>query len=219
MESSTINESLSDKIILWWMEDVLENKIANSVYLFCKSHQIEEIDFYEHFSSLEQISSHTWVTLFQNSTSLLLNQNDSFIQYDDKTKLIAFYLTFFENLSMNRSFFLSILPKDYSEFQKLKSLKALKSTFKEFISVYMPGLAKKTDIENINKITQPLVEEGIWMQFLFLLHFWVHDSSRKFEKTDILIEKTVSTSFEVMNSLPIKSVLDFGKFLWKERMR
>lgn len=219
MESSTINESLSDKIILWWMEDVLENKIANSVYLFCKSHQIEEIDFYEHFSSLEQISSHTWVTLFQNSTSLLLNQNDSFIQYDDKTKLIAFYLTFFENLSMNRSFFLSILPKDYSEFQKLKSLKALKSTFKEFISVYMPGLAKKTDIENINKIMQPLVEEGIWMQFLFLLHFWVHDSSRKFEKTDILIEKTVSTSFEVMNSLPIKSVLDFGKFLWKERMR
>lgn len=219
MESSTINESLSDKIILWWMEDVLENKIANSVYLFCKSHQIEEIDFYEHFSSLEQISSHTWVTLFQNSTSLLLNQNDSFIQYDDKTKLIAFYLTFFENLSMNRSFFLSILPKDYSEFQKLKSLKALKSTFKEFISVYMPGLAKKTDIENINKITQPLVEEGLWMQFLFLLHFWVHDSSRKFEKTDILIEKTVSTSFEVMNSLPIKSVLDFGKFLWKERMR
>lgn len=219
MESSTINESLSDKIILWWMEDVLENKIANSVYLFCKSHQIEEINFYEHFSSLDQISSHTWVTLFQNSTSLLLNQNDSFIQYDDKTKLIAFYLTFFENLSMNRSFFLSILPKDYSEFQKLKSLKALKSTFKEFISVYMPGLAKKTDIENINKITQPLVEEGIWMQFLFLLHFWVHDSSRKFEKTDILIEKTVSTSFEVMNSLPIKSVLDFGKFLWKERMR
>lgn len=219
MESSTINESLSDKIILWWMEDVLENKIANSVYLFCKSHQIEEINFYEHFSSLDQISSHTWVTLFQNSTSLLLNQNDSFIQYDDKTKLIAFYLTFFENLSMNRSFFLSILPKDYSEFQKLKSLKALKSTFKEFISVYMPGLAKKTDIENINKITQPLVEEGLWMQFLFLLHFWVHDSSRKFEKTDILIEKTVSTSFEVMNSLPIKSVLDFGKFLWKERMR
>lgn len=219
MESSTINESLSDKIILWWMEDVLENKIANSVYLFCKSHQIEEINFYEHFSSLDQISSHTWVTLFQNSTSLLLNQNDSFIQYDDKTKLIAFYLTFFENLSMNRSFFLSILPKDYSEFQKLKSLKALKSTFKEFISVYMPGLAKKTDIENINKIMQPLVEEGIWMQFLFLLHFWVHDSSRKFEKTDILIEKTVSTSFEVMNSLPIKSVLDFGKFLWKERMR
>jgi hypothetical protein len=219
MESSTINESLSDKIILWWMEDVLENKIANSVYLFCKSHQIEEINFYEHFSSLDQISSHTWVTLFQNSTSLLLNQNDSFIQYDDKTKLIAFYLTFFENLSMNRSFFLSILPKDYSEFQKLKSLKALKSTFKEFISVYIPGLARKTDIENINKITQPLVEEGLWMQFLFLLHFWVHDSSRKFEKTDILIEKTVSTSFEVMNSLPIKSVLDFGKFLWKERMR
>jgi hypothetical protein len=219
MESSTINESLSDKIILWWMEDVLENKIANSVYLFCKSHQIEEINFYEHFSSLDQISSHTWVTLFQNSTSLLLNQNDSFIQYDDKTKLIAFYITFFENLSMNRSFFLSILPKDYSEFQKLKSLKALKSTFKEFISVYIPGLARKTDIENINKITQPLVEEGLWMQFLFLLHFWVHDSSRKFEKTDILIEKTVSTSFEVMNSLPIKSVLDFGKFLWKERMR
>jgi hypothetical protein len=47
----------------------------------------------------------------------------------------------------------------------------------------------------------------------------MEDTSAAFEKTDIFIEKSVNTSFDVLNITPLKSVLDFGKFLFKEKMQ
>jgi hypothetical protein len=46
----------------------------------------------------------------------------------------------------------------------------------------------------------------------------MEDSSPGFEKTDILIEKSINTVFEVFNNTPLEQVLDLGKFLFKERM-
>jgi hypothetical protein len=43
------------------------------------------------------------------------------------------------------------------------------------------------------------------------------DTSPNFEKTDLFIEKSVKASFEILEALPVQSVLDLGKFLWKER--
>jgi hypothetical protein len=32
-----------------------------------------------------------------------------------------------------------------------------------------------------------------------------------------MIEKSVKASFDVLDNFPMKSVIDLGKFLWKER--
>jgi len=53
---------------------------------------------------------------------------------------------------------------------------------------------------------------------LFLLQFWINDSSAGFEKTDAAIEKSVKTVFDLFDTNTIDSVIDFGKFLWKERI-
>jgi len=53
---------------------------------------------------------------------------------------------------------------------------------------------------------------------MMTLKFWLDDSSAGFEKKDILIEKSVNTSFDILNIAPLKSVIDFGKFLFKEKM-
>ena len=45
------------------------------------------------------------------------------------------------------------------------------------------------------------------------------DTSPAFEKTDIFIEKSVNTSFDVLNVVPLKSIIDFGKFIFKEKMQ
>ena len=60
--------------------------------------------------------------------------------------------------------------------------------------------------------------EGAWLQFLFLLNFWANDDSAQFEKTDIAIEKSVNTIFDLFDNTPLNSILDFGKFLWKEKV-
>ena len=57
-----------------------------------------------------------------------------------------------------------------------------------------------------------------WFQFLFTLKFWIEDTSLSFEKTDIFIEKTIDTGFELMDNVPLRKVFDLGKFLWKEKM-
>ncbi|MDX1315043.1 MAG: TetR family transcriptional regulator C-terminal domain-containing protein, partial [Eudoraea sp.] len=58
--------------------------------------------------------------------------------------------------------------------------------------------------------------EGAWLQTLFLLKFWMEDDSAGFEKTDLAIEKSVNTIFDVFDNTPLERIIDFGKFLFKE---
>ena len=44
------------------------------------------------------------------------------------------------------------------------------------------------------------------------------DTSKGFEKTDVAIEKSVRVIFDVFETTPLESIIDFGKFLWKEKM-
>jgi hypothetical protein len=54
---------------------------------------------------------------------------------------------------------------------------------------------------------------------LVTLKFWLDDTSASFEKTDIFIEKSIKVSFDVIDTTPLKSIIDFGKFLFKEKMQ
>jgi hypothetical protein len=44
------------------------------------------------------------------------------------------------------------------------------------------------------------------------------DTSPNFEKTDILIEKSITTSSLLMDQKPLESLFDLAKFLYKEKM-
>ena len=73
----------------------------------------------------------------------------------------------------------------------------------------------------MNKITKKpvaIVSEAVWIQFLFLMRFWMKDDSAGFDKTDVAIEKSVNTVFDVLDNTPLDSIIDLGKFLWKEQM-
>ena len=50
------------------------------------------------------------------------------------------------------------------------------------------------------------------------MKFWIDDTSPSFEKTDIFIEKSINTSFDILDVAPIKSIIDFGKFIFKEKI-
>jgi translation initiation factor IF-3 len=44
------------------------------------------------------------------------------------------------------------------------------------------------------------------------------DNSAQFESTDVAIEKSVNTVFDVFDNTPLERVVDFGKFLYKQKM-
>lgn len=46
----------------------------------------------------------------------------------------------------------------------------------------------------------------------------MEDTSSSFEKTDLVIEKSVRAVFDLFETTPLESVFDFGKFIWKEKM-
>jgi len=43
------------------------------------------------------------------------------------------------------------------------------------------------------------------------------DDSAGFEKTDVAIEKSIHTIFDVFENTPLDNIIDFGKFLFKEK--
>ncbi len=99
----------------------------------------------------------------------------------------------------------------------VSQLKGLRTRIKGFAA----GLIAERNDEKQLKLLKnpvPVFSEGAWIQTLFLLKYWMDDNSPKFERTDIVIEKSVRAIFDVFDTTPLESVIDFGKYLWKERM-
>ena len=79
-------------------------------------------------------------------------------------------------------------------------------------------IEQKNEEKNLKvlKHSPTIFSEGAWLQTLYLIKFWMNDNSPSFEKTDIAIEKSVHAIFDMFDTKPLESIIDFGKFLWKE---
>ena len=193
------------------------NGQLKSVYLFCKKTNIKETEFYEHFGSLNHVREQIFCQFYKNTYELISNSKE-FSSQLPKEKLLSFYFRFFEVLKLNRSYVLLELGEVESNIQKLSILKGLRSLFKEFASnLIEQGNALKKS--NFTKHPSKIFSEGAWIQLLFLIRFWIEDRSPRFEKTDIAIEKSVRSVFDLFDNTPLDSIVDFGKFLWEEKIK
>ncbi|CAM1343468.1 TetR family transcriptional regulator C-terminal domain-containing protein [Tenacibaculum amylolyticum] len=204
-------------IITMYMDYVLEhNEEPKSIYKFSKDNNFDEALFYQSFSSFEVIQSSIFEAFFEN-TIVLLHKSEEFQNFDARNQLLSFYFTFFENLTANRSYVVYALHTNRNKLKTVKSLEKLRKHFKVFIkSLAIEKLEIKQ--ERFEKIQDNAIAESGWIQLLLTLKFWLEDTSVSFEKTDIFIEKSVNASFDILNIAPIKSVIDLGKFLFKEKM-
>jgi hypothetical protein len=110
------------------------------------------------------------------------------------------------------------LQENQEGLKNLKQLKAFRNHFKKYIVDSIKSEPSEP-FGKVAKVTEPVYAEGAWLQFLFLLKFWMDDTSKGFEKTDVLIEKSVNTVVDLLNTKPLESLFDLGKFLWKEKMQ
>lgn len=210
------SEISAEELLSKYTEYVLEHGgKPSSVYMFCKNIKIEEPEFYKHFASLEKLEAGFFAALHEHTVALL-NKNDEYHHYNDANKLLSYYFTFFEMATANRSFILMSLEAGKSPFEKLMQLKELRRHFLLYVDSLLSERRIMPD-EKLKKVEGKLLQEGAWLQFLFTMKFWMNDTSPNFEKTDVMIEKSVKASFDVLDNFPMKSVIDLGKFLWKER--
>ncbi len=203
-----------DKIIEAYIDFVLRNgKDPASVYIFCEDNDMTESEFYESFSSFKNLESEIWKSLV-TSTVDALHANADYKEYDVREKLLSFYYTLVEVLKKNRSYTLvSYKNRDRRE-MKPAYLKGTRKVFKSYIESLVEEGIQSEEIKKRPYISDKY-DEALWVQFLFVLYFWINDDSPGFEKTDAAIEKAVKLSSELMGEGPVDSFIDLAKFLYQ----
>lgn len=217
-ESSKKNIIGDNEIISFYMNDVLlHNEEPKNIYIFCKNHNINESDFYSFFGSFEALKNEIWVKFFENALTII-DKDKGFESLTDKDKLLTLFFTLFEIMTLNRTYVLFSFKDNMKGFKNLKYLKHFRNRFKDYIIAIIRESSTSSN-EKFLKVSEPVFSEGAWIQFLFLLKFWSNDTSKNFEKTDVLIEKSVNTVVGLLATTQLENLLDLGKFLWKEKRK
>lgn len=206
-----------ENLVALYMDAVLDhNEVPQSVYSFAKMNHFEESEFYRFFGSFEALEAAIY-ELFFEKTMKTLEKSKEYKDYDAMNQLLSFYFTFFGNLTANRSYVSKSLQMEMGGLNQMKKLKTLRQKFLNFIDELDLGVINIKN-KRIDDIKDSVVNESYWIQMLVTLKFWLDDDSADFEKTDLFIEKSIAASFELANTKPLKSVVDFGKFLFKEKI-
>lgn len=206
-----------DKLISMYMDYVLEEeKRPKTVYKFCKENKMKEEEFYNFYGSLEGLQKGIWERFYEHTINVL-QKSPEFETFSNREKMLTFFYTFFEMLTANRSYVLFSLKEHENQLKNLQQLKGLRKNVKSFAAELIEDANAE---KNIQALQQPekIFSEAAWVQLMFLMKFWMDDNSAQFESTDVAIEKSVNTVFDVFDNTPLERVIDLGKFLWKEKM-
>lgn len=184
-----------------------------SVYIFAKDNGLAEEEFYNHFGSFESIEQKIWSDLM-SSTITEVKAQDVWAQYTSREKALSLFYSFVELLKSRRSFASFSLKNSEKTLGTKRVLEGLKSEFEVFASAII-----QEGIESGELIDRPFFankyKDALWLQFAFVLSFWLKDTSAGFEKTDEAIEKGVNVTYNMFERSPIDELFEYGKFLAK----
>lgn len=187
----------------------------SSVFKFAKDLGTEEQDFYTHFNSFKVLERSIWEG-WCKQTIADIRKDDAYMGYSVREKLLAFYYTWIQALGQNRSYALMRLGEIRHGDLNPYFLAGLKESFGDFINDLM--MEGKDTSEVAERPFSMHYSKAFWLHFLFIQKFWLNDESKGFEKTDAAIEKSVNLAFDLVGKGALDSMLDFGKFLFQNRM-
>ncbi len=198
------------------------NEEPKSVYIFAKQLGITEQEFYAFYSSFIGVEKATWTDLTSKAITEI-QQQEVWINYTSREKILAFFYAYIELLKTRRSFVIFSLRRSRTRVatpEVLNDARAIFETFAE--NIIQSGLESKelADRPYLSK----RYKDALWVQFGIILNFWINDNSTGFEKTDEAIERGVNVTFDLFQRSPLDNIIDYGKFIarnnrFKERMR
>jgi hypothetical protein len=187
------------------------NEKPKSVYVFVKKLKITEADFYQFFSSFESIEKTIWFELTFETISKIKEQ-DVWLQYTAREKMLSFFYSYLENLKNERSFVIYSLKNHRGKFSTPDVLAGVKPIFENFAQeIIDEGLDSGELAER--RFLSKRYKDALWIQFAFIVNFWINDDSEGFEKSDEAIEKGINVTFDLFQHSPIDNLLEYGKFL------
>lgn len=215
--TTTKKTDLRKEITEKYQEYVLLNGTPPaSVFQFMHLNNWKETTFYEYFTGFQALERNIWKEYFE-LTRATLQADSTYASYSAREKMLAFYYTLIEVLRTNRSFVQYCYDRHSRRGVGFSYLSDFRTAYLDWVQEV---IAAGKDADEI--IDRPVLSErykdGLWLQLLFVVRFWIKDDSKGFEKTDAAIEKAVNLSFELMGRGPLDQMIDFAKFLYHNRM-
>lgn len=187
------------------------NEQPTSVYSFVKKLKITEADFYEFYASFESIEKNIWVEMTLETIETL-EQQSIWNEYNSRDKALAFFYSYVEVLKRQRSFVIYSLSHNSNGLGTPSVLSGVKPIFENFAETIINEGLENGELAN-RKFLSKKYKDALWIQFAFIVKFWINDDSIGFEKTDEAIEKGINVTFDLFQRSPLDNLLEYGKFL------
>jgi len=190
-----------------------EGHQPKSVYIFAKKNKMTEVEFYQFFGSFDAIEQNIWTGLAQDTLTEIKAQ-EVWPEYSSREKALSFFYAFFELIKGSRSFAVYSINNQPKGFATPRVFEGLKELYENFAETIINEGIESGELAD-RKFFSKKYKDALWIQFVFVLNFWINDSSAGFEKTDEAIEKGVNVTFDLFQRSPIDNLLEYGKFLAK----
>ena len=205
-----IREKLKEAYVSYVL---LNGAQPKSVFVFAKDNELAEEEFYRYFSSFESVEQAVWKDLFLN-TEKEVKAQEVWMQYSSREKALSLFYSFFELLKSTRSFVSYSFKSAPKSVGSPSVLRELKPEFERFSAeILLEGIEAGELMDRA--FLSKRYKDALWIQFGFVLNFWLKDTSAGFEKTDEAIEKGLNVTFDLFQRSPIDNLFEYGKFLAK----
>jgi len=195
-----------------YIDYVLTNdEQPKSVYTFVKKLKITEADFYAFYASFESIEKNIWFELTVQTIDEIKKQ-ELWLQYSSREKMLSFFYSYVELLKSQRSFVIYSLKKHAKKLSTPAVLSGAKPIFENFAEQVINEGLESGELAD-RKFFAKRYKDALWLQYAFILNFWMDDDSNAFEKTDEAIEKGIQVTFDLFQRSPIDNLFEYGKFL------
>lgn len=164
-----------------------EGAQPKSVYIFAKQNEMTEAEFYQFFGSFEAVEQNIWAE-FARKTLTEIRGQEIWGGYSAREKALSFFYGFFELIKNSRSFAIYTINKQPKGFTTPRVFEQLKDIYENFADEILKEGLESSELSD-RKFFSKRYKDALWVQFVFVLNFWVNDNSAGFEKTDEAIEK------------------------------
>ena len=194
---------MEEKIIEAYKEMLITGQGEINSYTIAKKVGISEKEFFQSFTSAEDVARKIWSNLSDKIVDSL-NNSELFASYPPRQKILSYYFTFFDMALDERSFI-----ERTAEMPKV--LRSYKDKFKQFVAdVIQEGIAVEDIKERLT--LSNYYPEALWQLHTKLLRFWLRDNSEGFVDTEKAIEVYAKVPLELMRPNLLDSFYETLKF-------
>lgn len=155
---------------------------------------------------MDKTLSHNWTAVFDKTQEICL-QDTNYAIYSAREKMLAFVFTFLQNLNEDESTFSALILQQKVPFFINKNLAELKVQFYSFSDTLIFDATNSGEIQ-----ARPFIanyyQQTVWNSLVAILYFWANDKSNYKENTDVMVEKAIHFTFDLLAPNPIDSGID-----------